>query len=654
MLYIEHEANALGEPTESSDRTPEPHMLMLASNSDLRLIFSRIQAAVVSRYDQVEDQKNTRYTCISAFIFLRFFVPAVLNPRLFSLVSNTPDPKSQRTLTLVAKSLQGLANFSSFGQKEPWMQPMNAFVSDCSEGLVDFLEYVSTPADPTAHRQEWTSPNAAVYTIPIRLRDALPPLSREEIPSLPHLVDLPKELGALARRLARVGDNTPSAVSSRAAFSAAFQDLIHASIVAENEARRRGGALAGQPLSTSEHHLSPAGASVADARGLRLTASDQPPSPDEASGVQRRKTTSSWRQNHRSYTISGPGPGTLTLTSGSFPGRSFSSEDLSALANLGSVDDVLSAKFHTPAELRAAIGNMRRGSEPRMEPAPRLPRAPGPPRSPVLGFSLPSVDTNPSPRTRVRATQRLPVQPAGMGEPADRVPPPRPATASVRILQETVTTESYLSEPLPVSGVVTVDTEVGAGRGEATEQFCLSPTSADEIGAPLESASSFGRSPFPAPFVGAQRGSKSSADVHGWTDGWTGFSASPGGAIVPNRRGLTSSTSLASIGRPSAASSSSSEEELATAAERALRRASSAGMAKVLLNRPPAAAVGSTPAPAPAPAVRSRGDRVRASLGGISSRDERGGNGGEGKEGGGGGGGGFFGRALGRKGPRAV
>ena len=86
-------------------------------NSDLRLIFSRIQAAVISRYDQVEDHKNTRYTCISAFIFLRFFVPAVLNPRLFSLVSNTPDPNSQRTLTLVAKSLQGLANFSSFGQK---------------------------------------------------------------------------------------------------------------------------------------------------------------------------------------------------------------------------------------------------------------------------------------------------------------------------------------------------------------------------------------------------------------------------------------------------------------------------------------------------------------------------------------------------------
>ena len=620
-------------------------MLMLASNSDLRLIFSRIQAAVVSRYDQVEDQKNTRYTCISAFIFLRFFVPAVLNPRLFSLVSNTPDPKSQRTLTLVAKSLQGLANFSSFGQKEPWMQPMNAFVSDCSEGLVDFLEYVSTPADPTAHRQEWTSPNAAVYTIPNRLRDALPPLSREEIPSLPHLVDLPKELGALARRLARVGNDSPSAVSSRPAFSPAFQDLIHASIVAENEARRRGGALARQPLAPSEHHLSSVNASIAGLAGLPLTAPDEPPSPDEPSGVQRRETSSSWRQNHRSYTISGPGPGTLTLTSGSFPGRSFSSEDLSALANLGSVDDVLSAKFHTPAELRAAIGNMRRGSEPRIEPAPRLPRAPGPPRSPVQGFSLPSVESNPSPKTRPRASQRLPV--LSTVPPAGLEPPLRPATASVRILQETVTTESYLSEPLPVSGVI-VDTEVGVGRGEVIEPLCLSPTSADEIGAPLES-SSFGRSPFSAPLVdGLQRG-KSSANAHGWTDGWTGFSASLSGAIVPNRRGLTSSTSLASIGRPSAASSSS--EELPTAAaERAMRRASSAGMAKVLLNRPPPAAVGSTPAPAPAPALRSR-DRVRASLGGIGSRDERG-NSGEGKEGGSGGG--FFGRALGRKGSRAV
>lgn len=539
------------------------------------------------------------------------------------------------------------------------MQPMNAFVSDCSEGLVDFLEYVATPADPTAHRQEWTSPNAAVYTIPNRLRDALPPISREEIPSLPHLVDLPKELGALARRLAWVGDDTPSAVSSRAAFSPAFQDLIHASIVAENEARRRGGALAGPPLPLSEHYLSPVGADRPD---VRLTASEQPPSPDELSGVQRRETSSSWRQNHRSYTISGPGPGTLTLTSGSFPGRSFSSEDLSALANLGSVDDVLSAKVHTPAELRAVIGNMRRGSEPRIEPAPRLPRAPGPPRSPVQGFALASVDTNPSPKTRVRASQRLPlpstVQPFGLDTEAApgnsdlRLPPLRSATASVLILQETVTTESYLSDPLPVGGVVTLDTEAGVGRGEATEPFCLSPTS-DEIGARLES--SFGHAPFSAPLVGVPRG-KSPADAHGWTDGWTGFSASPSGAFIPNRRGLTSSTSLASIGVTAggiSAASSSSEDLPTGAAERASRRASPTGMAKVLLNRPPPPpVVGSTPAPAPA--VRSR-DRVRASLGGVVSRDERG-NSGERREGGGGGGGGggFFGRALGRKGSRAV
>lgn len=62
-----------------------------------------------------------RSTSVSAFIFLRFFVPAVLNPKLFSLVDAPPDPRSQRALTLVAKTLQGLANFSSFGLKESFM-----------------------------------------------------------------------------------------------------------------------------------------------------------------------------------------------------------------------------------------------------------------------------------------------------------------------------------------------------------------------------------------------------------------------------------------------------------------------------------------------------------------------------------------------------
>ncbi|BGP08329.1 hypothetical protein JCM10049v2_004176 [Rhodotorula toruloides] len=227
---------------------------------DLRQIFNHIQKVVVEKYGQSDDQKNTRWTCVSAFIFLRFFVPAVLNPKLFFIVSNPPDPKAQRTLTLVAKTLQGLANFSSFGQKEPWMLPMNAFVRENHAALVDFLEHVSTPGSSAVLRQEWTSPNAPAYLAPYRLRSSLSPLVQEGVPLLPHLVDLPRELGALAARVARLAAEkgpiveestapyndrceTPSIASSRGGRSRQFLDFADACLDIYSESRRRGGGL---------------------------------------------------------------------------------------------------------------------------------------------------------------------------------------------------------------------------------------------------------------------------------------------------------------------------------------------------------------------------------------------------------------------------
>ncbi|GAA5894034.1 uncharacterized protein JCM6883_003702 [Sporobolomyces salmoneus] len=229
---------------------------------DLRQIFGHIQRIVVEKYGVGEDQKNTRWTSVSAFIFLRFFVPAVLNPRLFLIVSNPPDSKSQRTLTLIAKTLQGLANFSSFGQKEPWMLPMNSFVQDNGAAFVDFIEHVATPVPAAAHRQEWTSPLASTYLAPYRLRNSLSPLAKEGVALLPHLIDLPRELGLLATHLARwtaeqasshdregsagvAGgrSGTPSVTSLRGESSQRFVELAEASAEAHNEARRRGGGL---------------------------------------------------------------------------------------------------------------------------------------------------------------------------------------------------------------------------------------------------------------------------------------------------------------------------------------------------------------------------------------------------------------------------
>ncbi|BGP40339.1 hypothetical protein JCM10449v2_004300 [Rhodotorula kratochvilovae] len=673
---------------------------------DLRQIFGHIQRVVVDKYGQGEDQKNTRWTCVSAFIFLRFFVPAVLNPKLFFIVSGPPDPKSQRTLTLVAKTLQGLANFSSFGQKEPWMLPMNAFVQENTAALIDFIEHVSTPPPSTAYRQEWTSPNAAAYLAPYRLRSSLPTLGKEGVPLLPHLIDLPRELGQLATRVARLAAErgplaeaasssgadgrceTPSIASSRGGRSRRFVDLVDTCVDVHVESRRRGGGLVSLPPYEDVRNRTPdpktrtrramtgrpatagSGASyAAGAAGFRKSLGIPPPIRTSSSGTdelyirnptptasaaaplqamqppqadivddfspvqhfrqdsETSATSTSSRRNHRAFTINGPGAGGVTGLSrrGSFPPRSFSTEDLSLLASLQTPDIEATAAREAAGSPLPASGTVAslagyRNSLDDEE----ADRAPSPARP--AAATADAAYAFPPARTRVvlrgegaatPATGSSRSKSSASSTRSSQIPPPVP-TSRIRITQETTTTTTYVADAAAAAAELAAAPPVSPAVHD--EDFSLAPTSPD-AGTPFES--SFGTSAFSAPLM---RPNASQASAHSVLSARSG-------------RSLASSASNMSISAEISAGGGGGGGGVAAAMG---RRASSAGISLAGMGR---RAAGSVSGP-------SSGAAAGAGGGAGGFRDDYS-DGGSSSKGSGGGSKGLLSRAMGRKGSRA-
>jgi len=113
---------------------------------EIRVVLRNLGEDTMARFNN----DKVRQTAITGFIFLRFFCPAILDPKLFGMANEHPDSGTARTFTLIAKTIQNLANLVEFGAKEPYMADMNPFIVRNLDSARNALERFSTPPQTQA------------------------------------------------------------------------------------------------------------------------------------------------------------------------------------------------------------------------------------------------------------------------------------------------------------------------------------------------------------------------------------------------------------------------------------------------------------------------------------------------------------------------
>ncbi|CAJ0745728.1 20584_t:CDS:2 [Entrophospora sp. SA101] len=115
--------------TEVAAANPE---VMKIIQPRMKMLIEIANKFLITIIESIEQRKYPNATeiaicsLIGGFFFLRFVNPAVVTPQAYMLVDGVPSTHPRRTLTLVAKMLQNLANKPSYA-KEDYMGVLNDF-----------------------------------------------------------------------------------------------------------------------------------------------------------------------------------------------------------------------------------------------------------------------------------------------------------------------------------------------------------------------------------------------------------------------------------------------------------------------------------------------------------------------------------------------
>lgn len=105
----------------------------------IREITAHIAESVGGRFPE------SVFTAVGGFIFLRFINPAIVSPETVDLDLPNDNRDIRRSLVLVTKVLQALANNVRFGAKEPGMRQLNGWMDVNIFTMTRFLQAISVP-----------------------------------------------------------------------------------------------------------------------------------------------------------------------------------------------------------------------------------------------------------------------------------------------------------------------------------------------------------------------------------------------------------------------------------------------------------------------------------------------------------------------------
>ncbi|KHJ78183.1 GTPase-activator protein, partial [Oesophagostomum dentatum] len=134
-MLLSYFALVFARVVESAPRCPPPIKTVL---SDLRMVVR-----------EKTGRADVELLALSSFLIMRFFAAAVLSPKSFGIKHEQPEPRVARTLVLLSKMLQRVANccvsLHPLTTKEPWLSAILEKVADDEhrQAMSSFLDRVS-------------------------------------------------------------------------------------------------------------------------------------------------------------------------------------------------------------------------------------------------------------------------------------------------------------------------------------------------------------------------------------------------------------------------------------------------------------------------------------------------------------------------------